>query len=228
MEASARDRVFNRGRRRISLGLALCAGLLALVLASPAADIPCEWTGIERVVAVGDLHGDYDNFVTILRKPKVGLVDENLHWIGGKTHLVQIGDILDRGDRAKDIFDLLMRLEKEAAAAGGMVHVLLGNHEESTITGIALNYPQYVFVDQFLSFLPDDFKKARRRQYLSGLPADERAKAEALGPDIAKDPGYKAFWEKTLEASKRTRGRDAAGEAYAENFNHTYGKWLLT
>ena len=121
------------GRRRwTALVFVLCAALLTLSLPSPAADIPCEWTGVERIVAVGDLHGDFDNFVTILKKPKVGLVDENLHWTGGKTHLVQIGDILDRGDKAKEIFDLLMRLEKEAAAAGGMVHVLLGNHRSKS------------------------------------------------------------------------------------------------
>ncbi len=179
-------------------------------------------------MAVGDLHGDFDNFVTILKAPKVGLVDEQLHWTGGRTHLVQIGDIMDRGDKAKDIFDFLMRLEKEAAAAGGMVHVLLGNHEESTITGIALNYPQYVFVDQFYAFLPEDFKLARMKQYLSGLPASERARLGPGGPDFAKDAGYRAFWEKILEASKRARGVDEAGQAYTENFNHTYGKWLLT
>ncbi len=215
-------------RLRARLALSLGAALLALALPCPAADIPCEWTGVERVVAVGDLHGDFDNFVTILKASKVGLVDDRLHWTGGKTHLVQIGDILDRGDKAKDIFDLLVRLEKEAAAAGGMVHVLLGNHEESTITGIALNYPQYVFVDQFYAFLPEDFKKARMKQYVAGLLAAERARLGRRDPDFATDPGYRAFWEKVLETSKRARGMDEAGQAYTENFNHTYGRWLLT
>jgi hypothetical protein len=86
--------------------------------------------------------------------------DDNLHWIGGKTHFVQTGDIMDRGDRAKEILDLLMRLEKEAEAAGGKVHILLGNHEEATITGISLGCPDYVSAKQFVSFLPEDFRKA--------------------------------------------------------------------
>ena len=47
---------------------------------SPAADIPYEWTGVERVVAVADLHGDYDKFVFILAHPQIGLVDADLHW----------------------------------------------------------------------------------------------------------------------------------------------------
>jgi hypothetical protein len=67
---------------------------------------------------------------------------------------------MDRGDRAKEILDLLMRLEKEAEAAGGKVHILLGNHEEATITGISLGCPDYVSAKQFVSFLPEDFRKA--------------------------------------------------------------------
>jgi hypothetical protein len=207
--------------------LFLAAALLAFARFSPAADIPCVWSGVERIVAVGDLHGDYDNFVSILKKPKVGLLDANLHWIGGKTHLVQIGDMLDRGDKAKDIFDLLMRLEKEAAAAGGMVHVLLGNHEEATLTGIALSYPEYVSVDQFLAFLPESFKKAGEKEYVVQQSPEEQARIKAQGLNLQKDAGWRNFWEKTLETSKRSKGLDEAGRAYTENFNATYGKWLL-
>src|SRR4030042_5931230 len=99
--------------------LPLLLFLVLLSRLSPAADIPYAWTGVERVVAVADLHGDYDSFVFILAHPEVGLVDGDLHWGGGTTHLVQLGDILDRGTGARKIFDRLMRLEKEAAAGGG-------------------------------------------------------------------------------------------------------------
>ena len=88
---------------------------------SLADDLPCEWNGIKKIIAIGDLHGDYDNFVEILKGVK--LVDESLHWIGGEIHLVQTGDILDRGPDARKIFDLIMALEKEADKAGGMVHM---------------------------------------------------------------------------------------------------------
>src|SRR4030042_2360365 len=97
--------------RKRNLLIPISLLLLALPLFCPAASIPCVWTGVEKIIAVGDLHGDYENFVLILKNPKVRLVDDNLHWIGGKTHLVQTGDIMDRGERAKEIFDLLMRLE---------------------------------------------------------------------------------------------------------------------
>jgi hypothetical protein len=218
--------VFSSGKGRENLRvsrplirfLTACAALFASALLSPAADIPCVWTGVEKIVAVGDLHGDYDNFVLILKG--TGMVADDLHWSGGATHLVQTGDILDRGTSAKDILDLLMRLEKEAAEAGGMVHVLLGNHEEMNIDGIVLDYPDYVTVEQFVSFLPEDFRKAREKDYLSGLPAAERAAAETKGLDLAWDNGLRLFWT-TLEKD------DKAKHAYINGFNETYGKWLL-
>jgi hypothetical protein len=205
---------------------AAAAFVLVLPLFCPAGQSPYEWTGVERVVAIGDLHGDYDNFILILKNPKVGLVDENLHWTGGKTHLVQTGDIMDRGDRAKDILDLLIRLEKEAEAAGGKVHVLVGNHEEATITGISLGYPDYVSPRQFVSFLPVSFRKAREKQYISGLPAAEEAKARALGEDLDKNPYLLDFWTGVL-AKIRNRDEQLAALAYVQNFNWTYGRWLV-
>ena len=53
------------------------------------------WEGVERIVAIGDLHGDYKNYLEVLRI--AGLIDKRGKWSGGKTHLVQTGDIPDRG-----------------------------------------------------------------------------------------------------------------------------------
>ena len=202
--------------------------LLLLVLPAlvPAAEIPCEWTGVRKIIAIGDLHGDYENFVEILRNPRVALVDENLHWIGGDTHLVQTGDIMDRGDRPKEVFDLLMRLEKEAEAASGTVHVLFGNHEEATMTGISLGYPDYVSPRQFVSFLPEKFRESREKDFLSGLSADVRDRVQALGGDVNRNPALLEYWTDVLD-NVRKRKDPLAALAYVENFNRTYGKWLL-
>lgn len=86
-----------------------------------------------RVVAVGDLHGDLDAAVGVLAM--AGLVDEKGAWIGGDTILVQTGDTTDRGPRSLGVMELLRRLEGEAAAAGGAVHALLGNHEAMNLRG---------------------------------------------------------------------------------------------
>ena len=65
-----------------------------------------------RVVAVGDVHGAYDRFVAILRT--AGILDDKGRWAGGSTHLVQVGDVLDRGVDTRRSLDLLMRLQGEA------------------------------------------------------------------------------------------------------------------
>jgi hypothetical protein len=142
--------------------------------------------------------------------------------------LVQAGDILDRGDKAKEIMDLLMRLEGEAEAAGGKVHVLLGNHEELTITGMSLGYPSYVSAKQFVSFLPEKFRKARQDDYTSRLSADEQALLRTRGGnvDLYKDQKLLDFWNGIL-LKIRQRNDPEAALAYIENFNRTYGKWLL-
>jgi len=210
-----------RGRSGPRL-LFLFLSIVLLFRLSPADDTPFVWTGVDRVVAVADLHGDYDQFVFILTQPGVGILDEELHWIAGKTHLVQLGDIMDRGPDAKHIFDLLIRLEKEAAAVGGMVHVLLGNHEEMNITGISLDYPNYVTVEQFVDFLPPDYRKDKEARYLKTLSPEERKKAEESGLDVATDENLASFWQKILD-----RKDSEARNAYVLGFNDAYGGWLL-
>ncbi|WP_407653773.1 metallophosphoesterase [Archangium lipolyticum] len=95
--------------------------------------VPDTFSGVERVVAVGDVHGDVDALKEALRL--AGLLDDKGRWSGGKTHLVQTGDIPDRGEKTREAFELLMRLEGEALAAGGRVHALLGNHEVMNMLG---------------------------------------------------------------------------------------------
>lgn len=96
------------------------------------AEAPRSTTG-QRVVAVGDLHGDLDNALAVLRL--AGLVDDAGSWAGGATVLVQTGDLVDRGDEGREVLALLRRLQEEAAAAGGRVVQLLGNHELMNLTG---------------------------------------------------------------------------------------------
>ena len=64
-----------------------------------------------------------------------GIVDAQDRWAAGRTHVVSLGDLLDRGADSRKVMDLLMRLQGEAAAAGGQVHVVLGNHEAMNVLG---------------------------------------------------------------------------------------------
>ncbi|KAG2437910.1 hypothetical protein HXX76_005526 [Chlamydomonas incerta] len=86
-----------------------------------------------RLVAIGDIHGDYHKAVRALRL--AGLMDEHGSWAGGSAVAVQVGDILDRGDHEIRILILLERLAAEAAAAGGRLYLLNGNHETMNVMG---------------------------------------------------------------------------------------------
>ena len=87
----------------------------------------------DRIVAIGDLHGDLDATRRALRLG--GIIDDADRWIGATAIVVQTGDVLDRGDDERAIVDLLLDLQSEAAAAGGALHVLSGNHEILTVYG---------------------------------------------------------------------------------------------
>lgn len=86
-----------------------------------------------RVVAVGDLHGDFSATQAVLRL--AGALGPDGHWAGGNLVLVQTGDQLDRGGSEKEILDLFEQLAREAKAAGGQVIALNGNHETMNALG---------------------------------------------------------------------------------------------
>lgn len=82
---------------------------------------------------VADTHGEYAILVALLKAQRI--VDERLRWSFGNGHLVISGDMVDRGPRQLEILWLLYKLEAEARAAGGRVHVLIGNHEALVLRG---------------------------------------------------------------------------------------------
>ena len=89
----------------------------------------------ERIAAVSDVHGNLDGLLELLRAHCV--IDAHSDWSFGTGHLVVAGDVFDRGTRVAASFWLLRQLEVQARAAGGAVHVLLGNHEAGALRGDA-------------------------------------------------------------------------------------------
>ena len=158
--------------------------LVLLAATGAAASTEDTYKGVERIVAIGDVHGDYDQFVTVLRT--AGLIDEKEKWAGGKTHLVQTGDVLDRGPASRKAMDLLMELEKQAKKAGGAVHFLLGNHEAMNIYGDL----RYVSPEEFASYRTK--KSDELRDKLFNLTVEE---LKSKGTPPAGDEFRKKFDE---------------------------------
>lgn len=140
------------------------------------------WTGIDRIIAVGDIHGDYEQFTAVLRS--AGLIDSYGNWTGGRTHLVQTGDVVDRGPDSRAIMDLLMKLEKQAAAAGGGVHCLIGNHEAMNIYGDL----RYVSTAEFASYRTEA-AGANREMTDGDRRAGLTAVATIAAPETIRDGG---------------------------------------
>ncbi|MGB0837417.1 MAG: metallophosphoesterase [Flavobacteriaceae bacterium] len=82
---------------------------------------------VKKVVALSDIHGQYDLAVALLQNNKI--IDKDLNWNFGKGHLVIVGDIFDRGPKVNETLWLIYKLEAQAKKRGGQVHYLLGNHE---------------------------------------------------------------------------------------------------
>lgn len=114
-----------------------------------------------RIIAIGDLHGDYDLAIRTLKLASVITVAGNgqVNWKGGDTIIVQTGDKVDGcrpmgnnsegngknkeedhecGETADDdikILNLFYELNLKAMKDNGAVYSLLGNHELMNVQG---------------------------------------------------------------------------------------------
>ncbi len=141
------------------------------------------FTGVERVVAVGDVHGDLNQLTKVLRD--AGVIGADNKWSGGKTHLVQVGDLPDRGPDTRKIMDLLIDLEKQARKAGGAVHVLIGNHDAMNVYGDLRD----VSPAEYAAFTGPKSEQRRAQAFAAYLDALE------IKPDKV-DPAMKEKWMK--------------------------------
>jgi hypothetical protein len=166
------------------LRFVVVAAALAWAMAAPLLAAP-------RLLAIGDVHGSAEGLRAILRE--TGLIDAAGTWRGGDAALVQTGDLLDRGTAVREVMDLLMRLQGEAAAAGGEVVVLLGNHEQMNL----VHFFRDVNPEVYASFAADESKKERKQAYarwkewVESAPAPQAGRREEF--DRLFPPGYLAY-----------------------------------
>jgi hypothetical protein len=198
---------------------------------------PCGIQGVSRIVAIGDVHGAYAEFVRILRA--AGVIDGRDRWVAGATHLVQTGDVLDRGADSRRAMDLLRRLERDAPKSKGRVLALIGNHETMRLGGAAAGHPpgqgflrdmNAAEVEAFRTARSAELRDAVRAQWLeqekqrakaAGAPYDEPALVARF--DAAAPPGLlemaQAFSEKG-DYGRWTRGHQAAARINGILFLH--------
>jgi hypothetical protein len=161
-----------------SAGLALLrrAALLFAALIS----LPAAAQQPQRIVAVGDLHGDFKAWQDIGRG--AGIMNTRGHWSGGRTILVQLGDVTDRGPDSLKIVRSLVQLQGEAARKGGRVVVVLGNHEAMNLLGD----DRYTTAGEYAAFANSGSAARRERVYETNraqLEAAYRAQDPKITPE---------------------------------------------
>ncbi|MGH8034702.1 MAG: metallophosphoesterase, partial [Lysobacterales bacterium] len=162
----------------------ILAATSRLACAAPQEIDDYHWVGVERIVAIGDIHGDYGQYMATLQA--AGLVNAKGKWIGGKTHLVQNGDIPDRGPDTAKIIRQLEKLSKEASKSGGMVHALMGNHEAMNVYGDL----RYVTAGEYEAFVTRNSGKLRDRYFeamLQDLQKRDPEKFAGLSPNFREE-----------------------------------------
>ena len=146
-----------------------------VIAEAPLTPRPWRLPAVDRLVAIGDLHGDLEATRRALRL--AGAIDGGDHWVGGQLVVVQTGDQLDRGDQDREILDLFSRLSQEARAAGGDFHPLNGNHETMNVQSDF----RYVTPAGFLQF-KEEQPAPQKRSFVGRFIPTARGRAAAFTP----------------------------------------------
>jgi len=190
--------------------LLACSLIVLMSCCSPLAfPVEDQWQNIERVVAIGDIHGDYDQFVAVLNH--AGVINRRGNWNAGSAHLVQVGDLPDRGPDTHKIIELLRKLERQAARADGRVHTLIGNHEAMNMLGDL----RYVHEGEYAAL-----KSRQANQLRDSYYQRELAWIKQNRPEMVIGPDYRQQWEQRIPLGyvEHRMAWSAGGD---------FGKWVL-
>jgi hypothetical protein len=159
-----------------------------------------------RVVAIGDLHSDIGAARRAFQL--AGATDAHDAWVGGALHVVQLGDMIGRGNDERQVLDFLFDVRAKAEAAGGKLHLLVGNHEimGARVDNQAVGANPFSGYDDLhdldlshplLQFLPDHQKKRGAALMAGGPYAKRFAELPAvlkLGRTVYVHGGVVARW----------------------------------
>jgi hypothetical protein len=165
-------------------------GFVAAIALASCASAQASDSATPTVVAVGDLHGDYEAYAAILGE--AGLIDARGKWTGGKTILVQLGDVPDRGPDTRKIVERLMKLEKAAKKKGGRVIALVGNHEAMNMTGDL----RYATPEEYAAFATSKSMRTREAYFKANAPT--LAEFYRKNDPTLTDEAVKAAFEKDV------------------------------
>lgn len=135
--------------------------------------LPSILPAVERIIAIGDIHGDFEKLLESLKIANLIPNDttrktKNVQWLGKETIVVQLGDQVDscrydrsslkpcsakgatkddKGDDVK-ILRFMTKLHKKATGKGGAIYSIMGNHELMNVDG-NMDYVSYENIKAF-------------------------------------------------------------------------------
>lgn len=86
-----------------------------------------------KYFVTSDIHGHFQVLIDALNQKGYDVENPN-------HHLIVLGDMFDRGDESKEVFEYLYRLNKEGKAT-----IILGNHDTFMIEFLEGNYERALF-----------------------------------------------------------------------------------
>lgn len=212
--------------------------------------IPIVQKPVKRIIAIGDIHGDFNLTIDILKMAKI--IDEQGEWIADppNTHVVQVGDQIDRcrpissptacanpgetnPDEASDIkiLKFFTNLHQKAKQHGGAVYSLLGNHEIMNVEGF-MNYVSHDNIKDFENYKdpkkPDlVFKSGKDARLHAFKPGNEYADFLACTRTSAIIIGSNLFVHAGIipKLTAEMKGKDPV-QSMAD-VNKLVRKWLL-
>jgi len=213
--------------------------------------VPAILPATRRIVIFGDVHGKYELAIKQLQIGKVIKYrsEDDIEWIGGDTHVVQVGDQIDGcrplsnilncmnpkttpNDEGSDIkiLKLFTELDKKAMEKNGRVISLLGNHELMNVEG-DMTYVSYQEMREFDNYVDPDkpdlkFKSNIEARKYAFKPGNEMARFLGCTRLAAIIIGSNLFvhggiLDKILDKLKIKKANDL------ESINILVKKWLL-
>ena len=164
---------------------------------------PAIFPAVPKIIAFGDIHGDYGLAIEMLEIAKLVTYDKKTDkctWIGGSTYVVQVGDQIDmcrftpdkpmdycnrpgvtENDEASDtkLLELFTDLDRQAGQQNGAVISLLGNHELLNVNG-DMRYVSYENIQQFDSGTNKNDGKKRRAQAFAPCNLKQLGKSDDI------------------------------------------------
>ena len=192
-------------------------------------DLPVRGLSVkEKVVPIPDVHGDLAALRDYLEgagviKKRVGSDGAiNDLWIGRNVTVVQMGDMIDRGQESKEAVEYIRKLQAEAARPenmGSKVIRLIGNHEMAYLFHLSEDPTDKIRVLAMQRSLDKDL--LADREFIGGIAEDIRNRNLVAAYEVGGKVFTHGMVTKSMGDAIRGTRRDMSNADFVSEVNRT-------